>query len=92
MYPGGPIDPVLQTIARRIGGTPGQVIFKWAHAKGFVVVTTTAKPARMDEYLSVFHLRASPTLFTILPYSSFHAKRKHSALMPSRPTPIILFV
>jgi len=89
MYPGGPIDPVLQTIARRIGGTPGQVIFKWAHAKGFVVVTTTAKPARMDEYLRVFHLGASPTL----PHSSIHAKRKESsALMPSRPTPTILFV
>ncbi|KAH8997150.1 NADP-dependent oxidoreductase domain-containing protein [Lactarius hatsudake] len=23
-YPGGPVDPVLSTIARRIGGTPGQ--------------------------------------------------------------------
>jgi len=55
-YPGGPVDPVLRTIARRIGGTPGQVIFKWAHVKGFVVVTTTARRARMDEYLRVFHL------------------------------------
>jgi diketogulonate reductase-like aldo/keto reductase len=67
MYPGGPVDPVLQTIARRIGGTPGQVIFKWAHAKGFVVVTTTAKPARLDEYLRVSHLRASPLLFLSRP-------------------------
>jgi diketogulonate reductase-like aldo/keto reductase len=55
-YPGGPVDPVLAAIARRIGGTPGQVIFKWAHAKGFVVVTTTARRARMDEYLRVVHL------------------------------------
>ncbi|KAH9160221.1 2,5-diketo-D-gluconic acid reductase [Lactarius sanguifluus] len=55
-YPGGPVDPVLSTIARRIGGTPGQVIFKWAHAKGFVVVTTTERRTRLDEYLGVVHL------------------------------------
>jgi diketogulonate reductase-like aldo/keto reductase len=50
---------VLATIARRIGGTPGQVLFKWVHAKGFVVVTTTAKRTRMEEYVGVVHLRAS---------------------------------
>jgi diketogulonate reductase-like aldo/keto reductase len=61
-YPGGPLDPVLSAIARRIGGTPGQVIFKWAHAKGFVVVTTTARRTRLDEYLDVVNLRASPSL------------------------------
>ncbi|KAH9033515.1 NADP-dependent oxidoreductase domain-containing protein [Lactarius pseudohatsudake] len=55
-YPGGPVDPVLSTIARRIGGTPGQVIFKWVHAKGFVVVTTTERRTRLDEYLAVVHL------------------------------------
>jgi len=55
-YPGGPLDHVLATIARRIGGTPGQVIFKWAHAKGFVVVTTTSRRTRLHEYLDVVHL------------------------------------
>ncbi len=49
---------MLATIAHRIGGTPGQVIFKWAHAKGFVVVTTTERRTRLDEYLAVVHLRA----------------------------------
>jgi len=52
---------VLATIARRIGGTPGQVIFKWAHAKGLVVVTTTERRTRLDEYLAVVHLRAFPS-------------------------------
>jgi len=55
-YYGGALDPVLATIAQRIGGTPGQVLFKWAHAKGFVVVTTTERRTRLDEYLAVFHL------------------------------------
>ena len=52
---------MLATIAHRIGGTPGQVIFKWAHAKGFVVVTTTSTRTRLHEYLDVVHLRASPS-------------------------------
>ncbi|KAH8818650.1 Aldo/keto reductase [Flagelloscypha sp. PMI_526] len=49
---GGPLEPVLQRIANRIGGTPAQVIFLWARQKGVVVVTTTGKKERMDEYLS----------------------------------------
>jgi|SRR5712671_6271064 len=57
--PGGPVDPVLATIARRIGGTPAQVIFKWVHAKGFVVVTTTASRTHLDDYLHVVELRTS---------------------------------
>ena len=52
---------MLATVAQRIGGTPGQVIFKWAHAKGFVVVTTTERRTRLDEYLAVFDLRAFPS-------------------------------
>jgi hypothetical protein len=64
-YPGGPLDTVLATIARRIGGTPGQVIFKWAHAKGFVVVTTTSRRTRLREYLDVVHLRASSSFISL---------------------------
>ena len=61
-YPDGPLDTVLATIAHRIGGTPGQVIFKWAHAKGFVIVTTTSRRTRLHEYLDAVHLRAFPSL------------------------------
>lgn len=68
-YPGGPLDTVLATIARRIGGTPGQVIFKWAHAKGFVVVTTTSRRTRLHEYLDIARLRASHPLPPSIPWS-----------------------
>ena len=68
-YPGGPLDAVLATIARRIGGTPCQVIFKWAHAKGFVVVMTISRRTRLDEYLDVVHLRAFPHLSPSVPRS-----------------------
>lgn len=78
------MDPVLASIARRIGGTPGQVIFKWAHAKGFVVVTTTSRLTRLHEYLDVVHLRASPSplhslvIISIPIFSGPHARRNRS--------------
>ncbi|KAI0057693.1 Aldo/keto reductase [Artomyces pyxidatus] len=54
--PCGPVDPVLAQLARRIGGTPGQVLFKWVLAKGAAVVTTTSKSARIGEYLASVEL------------------------------------
>ncbi|KAI0290639.1 NADP-dependent oxidoreductase domain-containing protein [Multifurca ochricompacta] len=33
-FPGGLIDPTIARIAARIGGTPAQVIFTWAHSMG----------------------------------------------------------
>ncbi|EJC98889.1 Aldo/keto reductase [Fomitiporia mediterranea MF3/22] len=51
--PGGPVDPVLKTIGKRLGATPAQVIFAWVKSKGAVIVTTTSKKERLDEYLAV---------------------------------------
>lgn len=55
-FPNGSLDPVLATIAKRIGGTPAQVIFKWVLAKGAVIVTTSSKTERLQEYLAVADL------------------------------------
>ena len=38
-YPGGPLDPTLQRIARNRGIVPSQVIFLWVRAKKAVIVT-----------------------------------------------------
>ncbi|CAE7222200.1 unnamed protein product [Rhizoctonia solani] len=56
--PGGPLDGVLEGIAKRLGPkvTPAQVIMSWIHAKGVVVVTTTSRKERIQEYLSTFKL------------------------------------
>ncbi|KZV89901.1 hypothetical protein EXIGLDRAFT_721004 [Exidia glandulosa HHB12029] len=51
--PGGPLDPVLARIAKRIGGTPAQVIFAWLRQKGVIIVTTSGKAERLREYLAV---------------------------------------
>ncbi|KAG9120381.1 hypothetical protein FRC07_004148 [Ceratobasidium sp. 392] len=56
--PGGKLDAVLDNIATRLGPkvTPGQVIFSWIRAKGVVIVTTTSRKERIQEYLSIFDL------------------------------------
>ncbi|CAE6456631.1 unnamed protein product [Rhizoctonia solani] len=56
--PGGPLDDVIERIARRLGPkvTPAQVLMSWIRAKGVVVVTTTSRKERIQEYLSTFGL------------------------------------
>jgi len=49
---GGPVDPVVNKIAERLGATPGQVIMAWIKAKGVVIVSTTSKKERLQEYLA----------------------------------------
>ncbi|KAI0247962.1 NADP-dependent oxidoreductase domain-containing protein [Lactifluus subvellereus] len=56
-FKGGPLDPVLASIAKRLSDTTGkpfseaQVLFLWQREKGVVIVTTTAKESRLAEYL-----------------------------------------
>ncbi|THH17240.1 hypothetical protein EW146_g3539 [Bondarzewia mesenterica] len=54
---GGPVDPVLISIAERLSKTTGKtvqeghVLMLWQRYKGIVFVTTTSKEARLKEYL-----------------------------------------
>ncbi|KZT52047.1 Aldo/keto reductase, partial [Calocera cornea HHB12733] len=54
--PEGPLTPVLDEIAKKIGGTPGQVLLKWQEQKGIIDVTTTTKEERLKEYLGAYSL------------------------------------
>ena len=67
--PGGPVDAVLERAAARIGGSPAQVLFKWALAKHIVIITTSEREERLKEYLATFKLREYLT--TEREYSQF---------------------
>jgi diketogulonate reductase-like aldo/keto reductase len=54
--PGGPVDKPVSAAAKRIGGTPAQVLLLWARAKGAAIVTTTSKKERLKEYLETADL------------------------------------
>ncbi|KAG2009758.1 aldo-keto reductase [Coprinopsis cinerea AmutBmut pab1-1] len=51
-FPGGPVDKPLNEAAKRLGATRAQVIFLWLRAKGAVIVTTSSKKERMEEYIA----------------------------------------
>ncbi|PAV17489.1 Aldo keto reductase [Pyrrhoderma noxium] len=55
-FPGGPVDAVLDAIGKRINATPAQVIFAWLRSKGVIIVTTSTKKSRLEEYLAVADL------------------------------------
>jgi diketogulonate reductase-like aldo/keto reductase len=59
-FKGGPLDPVLESIAKRLSAETGksfsdaQVLYLWQREKGVVIVTTTTKESRLPEYLNTF--------------------------------------
>ncbi|KAF5312025.1 hypothetical protein D9619_002399 [Psilocybe cf. subviscida] len=57
-FPGGPVDAALKKAADRLGISPTQVIFLWVKAKGAVIVTTSSKRTRLEEYFAVGDLPA----------------------------------
>merc|ERR1712072_35314 len=57
--PGGPVDPVVEKIAKDLNCSTGSVLLKWAEAKGALVVTTSGKPERMAEMISAGRLSLS---------------------------------
>lgn len=52
LFPGGPIDVVVATIANTHNLTPAQVLLQYTQQKGYVALTTTSKRERVIEYLS----------------------------------------
>jgi len=59
-FKGGPLDPVLASIAKRLSDTTGkpsneaQVLYLWQREKDIVIVTTTGKESRLPETLNTF--------------------------------------
>lgn len=56
-YKGGPVDKVVRDIATRMQVSESQVLLKWVRQKGAIIVTTSSKKSRLEEYLAVEDLR-----------------------------------
>jgi diketogulonate reductase-like aldo/keto reductase len=52
-------DPVIVSIARRMGKTPAQVLLAWGIQRGSAVLTSSVKPARIGENFDVTALPES---------------------------------
>lgn len=47
-------EPVVQSIAERLGRTPAQVVLRWHVQQGLVAIPKSASPERMRDNLAVF--------------------------------------
>ncbi|KAG8888633.1 hypothetical protein FRB98_007306 [Tulasnella sp. 332] len=54
--PNGPVDAPVKKAADRLKATPGQVLLLWVRQKGCVIVTTSSKAERLEEYLGIAEL------------------------------------
>ncbi|KAH8818652.1 Aldo/keto reductase [Flagelloscypha sp. PMI_526] len=57
-HPGGPADAPITKVAKRLNVSTTQVTLAWAKSKGVVIITTSSKKERLEEYLSVGDLRS----------------------------------
>jgi diketogulonate reductase-like aldo/keto reductase len=46
-------DPVITSIAQRVGKTPAQVVLAWAVQRGTACLTTSTKPSRIQENFDI---------------------------------------
>ncbi|KAL4073205.1 NADP-dependent oxidoreductase domain-containing protein [Scleroderma yunnanense] len=54
--PGGPVDAVVDAVAKRRGATASQILFAWVKSKGAAIVTTSRSEERLREYLATENL------------------------------------
>ncbi|KAH0610859.1 uncharacterized protein H6S33_011286 [Morchella sextelata] len=52
-FPGGPLDGVVKRIAEEKGRTESQVLIRWGVEMGVVVVTTSSRAERQEEFKGV---------------------------------------
>lgn len=52
-HPGGPLKPVLEKIAKRLGTDEANVLLKWTVQKGVVAITTSSNEGRIQKMAGV---------------------------------------
>ena len=57
---GGPLDHVLEQLAKKYGVNPGEILLRWCIDQSVVPVTTSSKMQRMSDMLRVFTFRLTP--------------------------------
>ena len=57
---GGPLDPLLEKLAKKYAVGPGEILLRWCIDQGVVPITTSAKEQRMSDYLRVMTFKLTP--------------------------------
>ncbi|ETN36340.1 uncharacterized protein HMPREF1541_08617 [Cyphellophora europaea CBS 101466] len=59
-FKGGPLDPLLVSLAKKYAVTEGEILLRWIIDQGVVAVTTSSKEQRLSDYLRVFTFDLTP--------------------------------
>ncbi|CAF0872436.1 unnamed protein product [Rotaria sp. Silwood1] len=51
--PGGPVDEAVEKLAKKYSRSPAQILLKWNLIKGDIIVTTSSKRERLEDFLKV---------------------------------------
>ncbi len=55
----GPVDVVVNEIAKKHNKTPDQILLRWNLQKGHIVITTSSKEERLRQYLDIYNFSLS---------------------------------
>ena len=58
---GGPLDQLLEKLARKYAVDPGEVLLRWCIDQGVVPITTSGKEQRMSDYLRAMTFKLTRT-------------------------------
>jgi len=57
---GGPLDPVLESLAKKYAVSPGEILLRWCVDQGVVPITTSSKEERMRDMRRTFTFNLNP--------------------------------
>ena len=58
--PGGPIDAIVQSLAKKYAVNPGEILLRWAIDQNVLPITTSSKEQRLSDMLRVFTFKLTP--------------------------------
>jgi len=57
---GGPLDPLLESLAKKYAVSLGEILLRWVIEQEVVAITTSSKEQRLSDYLRIFTFKLTP--------------------------------
>jgi diketogulonate reductase-like aldo/keto reductase len=57
---GGPLDPILDSLAKKYAVHPGEILLRWCVDQGITPITTSSKEQRMSDMMRIFAFQLTP--------------------------------
>lgn len=57
---GGPLDPILESLAKKYAVNPGEILLRWCVDQNVVPITTSNKEQRLSDMLRIFTFKLTP--------------------------------